>query len=458
MTPSGVLKQLFDRHVWQVDLDTLPRGQASLIYAARLGYAVIRDLADGQLTLRAMSLVYTTLLSLVPLLAVSFALLKGFGVHSELEPLLLNFFAPLGEKGHEIASRILGFVENVNAGVLGTASLALLLFTVISLLQKIEAAFNFTWRVKSLRPMAQRFSDYLSVLLVGPFLVFTALGITASVFASHFFQALITTSVFGPAIKLGLRLLPYLLIIGAFTFVYVFVPNTRVKVRSALVGALISGALWETTGWVFASFLVNSAKYAAIYSAFATLILFMIWLYLCWIILLVGASIAFYHQHPEHLATPRRELRLSARMKERLALLFMYHVGRHYYEGRPPWTLEALTKKLRVPMEIIDGIAQSLMEAGLLVTTSERPHAFLPCRPLDAVGLGEVLEAIRAQDEGPYLRPERLPREAPVDSLVGELQHAQKKALEGRTVKDLATQMDAAHITRGDPALRGTGS
>jgi membrane protein len=130
-----------------------------------------RDLMDGMITLRAMSLVYTTLLSMVPLLAVSISVLKGFGVHDQLEPTLTSILAPLGEQSAEISAHIVGFVDNMKIGVLGALGLGLLIYTAVSLIQKIEAAFNYTWRLQNSRSLMQRFSDYLSVIMVGPVLM-----------------------------------------------------------------------------------------------------------------------------------------------------------------------------------------------------------------------------------------------------------------------------------------------
>jgi len=440
MTTNPTLKQRVIDAIWSTDLQQAPVWKAWLIQVLRLIYAVVRDLGDGQLTLRAMSLVYTTLLSLVPLLAVSFSVLKGFGVHNQVEPMLLNFFAPLGEQGVDISQRIIGFVENVNGKVLGTVGLALLLFTVVSLLQKIEHAFNHTWRVKYLRPVSQRFSGYLTVVIIGPVLVFTAIGITASMMSATIVQELMAIEPFGSAIRITSRLVPYALIISAFAFVYIVVPNTKVRVRSALVGAFFAGILWETTGWMFATFFVTSTKYSAIYSTFATLILFMVWLYLCWLILLIGASIAFYHQHPEHLATPRRNLRLSNRIKEKLTLQIAFLIGKHFCNNLPAWTLEGLSKQLKVPLELVDTITQCLQQSGLLTRSREKPYGFVPTRPLDSVKITILLNAIRADGEGPYLRPERMVADPSVELLVEELDSARDKALAGRTLKDLATK------------------
>ena len=438
------LKSHITGAIWDVDLAALPAWAGGPVRLVRILYAVVRDLGDGMLSLRAMSLVYTTLLSLVPLLAISFLVLKGFGVHNQVEPMLLDFLAPLGEKGVEITERIIGFVENVKAGVLGAAGLGLLVYTVVSLMQKIERSFNDTWQVTRHRPFAQRFSGYLIVLLIGPVLVFSSMGITASVMGSDAVAALAAIQPFGVLVDLAGKLVPYLLIIAAFTFIYVFLPNTRVGVRSALVGAVVAGFLWESAGWVFASFVVTSTKYPNIYSAFATLILFMIWLYLSWLILLVGASVAFYHQHPEYLTVRRGELRLSNRLREKLALLAVFHIGRSHYQGRPAWTAAGLAQRLHVPAEAAESVLGALEHAALVRRTGDDPPAYLPARPFETTGVKEALDAVRAADESTHLDVGRLPAEPAVEALVRDLERGLAGVLEGMTLKDLALSAEPA--------------
>jgi membrane protein len=380
---------------------------------------------------------------MVPLLAVSFSVMKGFGVHNQIEPLLRKFLKPLGERGVEVASRIIGFVDSVKAGVLGSIGFALLLYTVISLIQKIEQACNDTWHVSRSRPLAQKFSDYLSVILIGPVLVFTALGITASVMSTAVVQKMVAIKVFGSLMELATTLIPYLLVIAAFTFVYIFVPNTRVRFRSALTGGLVAGVLWETSGWAFASFVVKSAKYTAIYSGFAILIMFMIWLYLSWLIVLVGASVAYYHQHPESVTAYRRELRLSNRMQEKLALLVMFLVGNNYYDNLPALTLEEFAQSLNVPMEALEPVMEALEGYGLLTQTAHEPPTYLPARPLDTAGLKDVLDAVRGANEMVDLKPQSESAELAVDQLVDHLDQAMERALQGSTLKDLALSKPA---------------
>ncbi len=432
------LKHLFTGAIWDVDTADWPRAGAVAFDLLRSGVAVVRDLADGQLSMRAMSLVYTTLLSLVPLLVISFSVLKGFGVHNQVEPLLLNLLTSLGDKGVEITDRIIEFVENIQAGVLGSLGLGLLVFTVISLMQKIERAFNFTWHVAQHRSLAQRFSGYLSVIVIGPLLVFSSLGITASIMSTSVVEAVAVVETVGFFLELLGTIVPYVLIIVAFTFVYIFMPNTKVELGSAIVGAMVAGILWKTMGWIFASFVVSSAKYTAIYSAFSTLVVLLLWLYLSWLILLAGASVAFYHQHPEYRTLERGNLRLSNRVREKLSLLVIRLVGENYYGGRPPWSAADIAQQLRIPVAAMDSVIADLEGAGLIAPSADDPPAFLPARPLEEVDAETVLKAVRQAEEKGKLAFERLPESPVADRLIGDRDKAVSAALKGRHLKDLA--------------------
>jgi len=442
----------FRKTIWDIDISQASYPRALAVQVVRIVHTVIRELADGQLNLRAMSLVYTTLLSLVPLLAVSFSVLKGFGVHNQIEPLLLNVLAPLGEKGAEITAHILGFVENIKVGVLGSIGLAFLIYTVVSLIQKIERAFNYTWRVEQSRNMASRFSDYLSVILVGPVLIFTAMGITGTVLGSSVIRELMTVEPFGELIRISTRLIPYLLVISAFAFVYVFVPNTKVRFGPALTGAVVAGVLWETTGWFFALFVVSSTKYTAIYSSFAILVVFMIWLYLSWLILLVGASVAFYTQHPQSAGLLQRELFMSNRLKERLALMCMYLVTKRHLQGGVPWDAGILARMMSMPTRPTEKILHALEDAKLVILTSAEPPAYVPARDPGSIEVREVLEMVRKMDETPHLSPARLPEISSLDGVLQKVEASAQQALGEQTFKDLA-EADIAEEKKPSVAL-----
>ncbi|PYG02536.1 tRNA-processing RNAse BN [Thioalkalivibrio sp. ALE21] len=434
-----------ERLVLESDLAAMPRWKALGLGILRGLYALIREVAEGQLTLRAMSLVYTTLLSFVPLLALSFSVLKGFGAHNAVEPLLLEFLEPLGEQGVDIADNVVGFVDNMRVGALGAVGLIFLVYTVVALVQKIEAAFNTIWRVETQRSLAQRFSSYLSVIMIGPLLVFAALGITATVMSSEAMQAVAGVEPFGRVISELSRLVPYLLIIAAFAFIYMFVPNTRVRLAPALAGAVVAGVLWQSMGWVFANMVAGSTRYDAIYSSFAIMILLLIWIYLAWLILLIGSNVAFYVQHPEYMNVRGRRPRLSAAAHERLGLNLMQVVGRHFVEGRTPPTVDDVAAELYVPGNSLGGAARALEAAGLLRRTEAL--GLVPGRDLGHLPVAEVLHALREDQEDPALRT--LHGDAAVESALEELDVARRHHLGARTMRDL---LDRAGVQPAKPA------
>jgi membrane protein len=422
--------------VWDGDPRSMPWPRRHLVKLLRLVFVMVREVATGELNLRAMSMVYTTLLAVVPLLAFSVSVLKGFGVHNQLEPLLYRFLEPLGPKGLELVENIIGFLDNMKVGVLGSLGLALLIYTVLSLLQKMESSFNYVWRIERLRGFGQRFSSYLSVILIGPVLVFSAMGITASMMNYRLVQWLIGIEPFGTLILEFSRLVPYLLIVGAFTFIYMFIPNTRVKLHAALIGGLVAGFLWQSTGWAFATFIATSTQYTAIYSSFAILLMLLIWLYINWLVLLLGAQIAFFIQHPQYLTRTRLRLSLSNRLKERLALVLMYLIADHHHRNTEPWTLQTLAVHLDLPVMPVESLVATLIDTGYLVETNTEPPALIPARDIATVRIIDLLEAVRAADEERFLRGDQLAM-APVDALMERLHGAHERALGEMTLREM---------------------
>src|SRR5262245_25852187 len=221
---------LFDRH----DLAVKPANW--LLDLLRYPFALIRDLIAGELNLRAMGLVYTTLLSLVPLAAFAFAVLKGLGVHRDLEPLIYEFLKPIGERATELTAQFMSFVDNVRGDVLGSVGLAFLLYTVVSTIQKLEEAFNFAWHVERPRSWMRRISEYLSLMVIGPIFIVVVFSMFGAFASTRSMAWLATHEPFGTISRALGFLGPYLFVTGVFTFLYAFVPNTRVRLRAALVG------------------------------------------------------------------------------------------------------------------------------------------------------------------------------------------------------------------------------
>ncbi len=435
---TGLLGRL-ERIVWGTQEQQAPNWKAKGLRTLRTMLVLGRDLAFGQLTLRAMGLVYTTLLSIVPLLALSFSVLKAFGVYNQIQPMLLNFLAPLGEKGEEIANNIVRFIQNMNVGVLGALGLGLLVYTAVSLMQKIEESLNFIWHVPRVRPLGERFSRYLTVLMVGPILVFSALGITASVMNLDVVRGLLAVGVLGQTVEIAGRLMPYVLVSAALTFVYMFIPNTPVRFGPALIGGVIGGIAWQSAGWAFAMFVASSNTYSAVYSSLAVLILFMIWLYLSWLIMLFGASVAFYVQRPEYLYAKGGEPRLSNRMRERLGLSVMSLVAGRFLAGQRMPSLAEFSRLLGAPVHTLQIVLDALESHALVTQTADDPPTYLPSRDPALIAVTSVMEIVRAAGEDRFLSPERLPAPQAVDAVLERLRQAGDTSLGDMTLRELAS-------------------
>jgi membrane protein len=436
----NAIDELVRRLLWEKSYRDAPFWQRTGVSAARTLVLVVRDIIGGELTLRAMSLVYTTLLSLVPLLALSFSILKGFGVQNQLDETLRAALAPLGEdKAVELTENLIGFVNNMNVGVLGAVGLVFLMYTVVSLMQKIEDAFNHAWRIRTPRTFGERFTTFLSAITIGPFLVFAAIAATGTVMSTTVMTYLQEVAVIGPAIQLSVRMVPFALVIGAFTFFYVFIPNTRVRIGPAFIGGIVAGVLWQLLSFGFASYASGASNYQLVYATFATAIFFLIWLYLNWLILLIGASIAYYRQHPGIVRSGLQEVHLTPAMTVRYALSVLSKVGRRFYEKAPAYSLEELSRDYDIPVHVLQGCISSLIAIGLLAETDEPIPTYVPGVPFDATTVAEVLERIDSFQPPATYAP-GLEAEPQITSIEHATQTSREEALAGLTLKQLATE------------------
>ncbi len=396
----------------------------------RLAYALLRDLGRGELGLHAMSLVYLTLFAIVPLIAVAFAVLQAFGFQRELEPVLYEFLRPLGTQGQSLAASIMSFVENARGSILGTVGFVFLLYTVFTMIQKVEQALNFVWHVERPRSLARRASEYLVVALVGPVVAVVAMVLLARIEAS---DVLARLSGLAAEDAGRVHLAPYLLVIGLFLFVYVYMPNIRVRLGPAFVGALCAGALWAAMGALFARIVVYSAQTATIYAGFAVVPLFLVWLYLSWLILLLGAQISFYVQHPEYLRAGHAEIPMTGALTERLALSVMHLVGERFLDGGQRWTISSLAERLDVPGTVLDEIVSALQAHGLVLDAED--DTVVPARELASIRLDEIMDAVRHEMPDPRRPVPRAVAAADEAALLGD--SALRASLAGRSLRDL---------------------
>jgi len=437
-----VVEQLLDQ-----EIGALSGTKRVLHSSLKIAMMVAEDFFQHLVKLQALALSFKTLLSLAPLLAVIFSLLKGFGVHNRMEPALAEALAPLGEKGSEITANLIGFVDRMSAGALGSIGFVALFVTVLSLVGTIEEAFNHIWRVKTPRALARRFSDYLSAILVGPVLVFAAVTITATLQNHSVVRSLASLQALGTVILFLLKLLPYLTLWGAFSFVYLFIPNTRVRLQSAITGGLVAAVLWQTVGWGFAAFVASSTQYYAIYSSFAILVLFLFWLHIGWIIVLLGAEVAYAHQHIHYFQGDRQLLAESPAGREKLALHAMVLVGWNFYYGRDPMTVNELAAELRIPAGLVKEFLEMLAESRLVLPISDG-ETFVLARDPETISVKEIVDCVRYSGKKIKIAEQRGGGDSPIDGLLEDIDTSITKALAGKSLQALILSVPAPAPTQ----------
>jgi membrane protein len=391
----------FNRFLWQQNTSLLPLPQRLLIRTIQIFIAVMRDLLQGQLSLRAMSLVFTTLIGFFPLLALTFAVLKGLGVHNALEPTLLTLLEPLGDRANELTTNILNYVDNIQVQLIGITSVGLLIYIVLGMMRKIESSFNYIWSVKQGRSWSSRISEYLFAVIVSPLLLFLSISLTSWV-NTNFFEAFLEKLLYGSfVIEFTAFITSILLMSLAFAFAYVFLPNTRVRFSSAFIGGLVTTIIWKLMGSVFQGFFVSTAR-ESIYLAFATAIAVMFFAYIGWLVALVGSSIAYYHQNPGKARSGRERAHYSIAQQEELSLTLAAIIIRRFQQGLPPLTEAELANALSGNPIVIEGPLESLKRIGLITSTADEPPRFLPLKSVTDCSILEVLSALRRLEADPH--------------------------------------------------------
>lgn len=414
-----------------------PRGPIGIVYRLlQICWALGRDLLAGDLTLRATGLVYVTILSIVPVIGISFAVLKAFGLQRRLAPLIADWLAPIGADSERVLETIMGFVENVQGNLLAGVGAALLILTTISMANRVEDTLNFVWRVVRTRNLARRVTDYLAVVLLGPVVMVLAMALIASVESTELLKSLTDYQPAARAPWAWSTLGPWLLVSLAFSLVNWFIPNTRVAPGAALTGGLVGGVAWAASGIFVARIVVNSTQTLSIYAGFAIAIIALIWLYLCWLTLILGAQVAFYVQHPEYLRLGYRPLGIGGRRTEQIALALMLLAARAFgSSGRRP-TIDSVSRQLGMPVIALGPVLDRLEDAGLLART-DRQNLLLSRDP-GQVSVREILEAVREPACAGGLPSGAWPD--PVVELFEQLESARTNALGSLSLKEFSSE------------------
>jgi len=438
--PLSRIQRYLERDLWTIEASPGRSLRRTAIGVVRLVVVLVRALTDRQLNLEATALVYRTLLSIVPLLAVAFSVLKAFGAQYRIEAVVARMLAPLGASGAEITTHVVSFVDNLKVSVLGAIGFVALFYTALSVIERVESALNDIWHVRRPRSLTRKFSDYLSILLVGPVLVFAAFAIMASALNYWLVQRVLAATHLTEAAVFATRHgAPFLLLVAAFTLLYRLLPYTRVSLQSALVGGVTAALLWHVAGFWFAVFVAGSTSYTAIYSGFAVFVISLIWLQLAWLVVLTGGQVAYVHQHPISYVVVRG--RPSLLLRERIGLGALVEITRQYLGAGGPARPVDLARTLDAPLAVLEDLIEDFVASGLLVHTAE-PDGVMLARAPDHVTVVEVLGTIREPPSARAVQPPAVP--TPVTATLRRRDDAVRDALGGLSLRTLASSTSDA--------------
>ena len=359
----------------------------------------MRGFDEDRCQLRASALTFYSLLSIVPVIAILFGIAKGFGFQEVLEKDLLEKFSAHQAVLVQVMDFAKSMLETTKGGLIAGIGLAVLFWTVIKVLGSIERSFNNVWGVKIPRPWSRKFTDYTSVLLIAPILFFLSSSIMVFITSQVTFitEKFALLGFFSSLIFFLLKLLPYCIVWILFTFIYIFMPNTKVRFTSGLVAGIVAGSVYQLVQWGYITFQVGVAKYNAIYGSFAALPLFLGWLQVSWLVVLFGAELSFSHQNVDTYEFEPDCLGVSISFKKLLSLRITHLLVKNFSAGKPPLTATMITHALEVPIRLVRQVLFELAESGIVsavVTEDGENPAYQPGRDSDSLTIQYVIDAL----------------------------------------------------------------
>ena len=383
----------------------------------------------------AAALAYTTLLSLVPLFALMFAVLKGLGVQRRLEPLLLSRLA----LDPTVVEQTMQYIDNTNVGTLGTLGAAALVLTVWSVLGSVESTLNDIWRVKHGRSWLRVTTDYLSVVLLTPLLLFTAVALTSSVQEQRILETILHTEYVGELLLRGLRLAPVVFNIMALAIIYAVMPNRRPNAKAIVLGAVVAGIAWNLTQWAYVAFQIGVSGYSAIYGAVAQLPITLAWIYVSWAIVLAGAELAAVFELGVKAATP-----VLPASRRAVALHVLVRAGERLKYGGEPIEPGAIASELGADADAVSEVILALVKEGWLVPVEGERPVYVLARDPASIELAKLPQAVVGEGIPANVHPQ-------VCKILTEIGPQERAAWHGRTLADLLAESD-------EPAPLGVGA
>ena len=385
--------------IWRMRLADLPFGKSFLIKQLRIVILALRGYDEDRCLLRASSLTFYTLLSIVPVAAMFFGIAKGFGFENRLAKELVDKFPGQEQIVNQVIAFSQSLLKQTQGGIIAGIGMLVLFWSVLKVLGHIEMALNDIWGIKEHRSWGRKFSDYLSIMLISPILVLMSGSATVFITTQveHITQRVALLGVFSPLISFLLQFIPYVLIWVLFTILYIIMPNTKVNFKAGLLGGVVAGTLYQIAQWAYISFQIGAAKYNAIYGSFAALPLFLMWLQISWWIVLFGAELSFANQNVDTYEFEPDCLNISPGFKKLLTLQVAHLLIRNFSDGEKPLTYSKISNRLAMPVRLVHNIIFDLVESGLISeikTKFDKEFAYQPARDINLLTIKYVLEAL----------------------------------------------------------------
>ncbi len=378
--------------IWRINKKDRSSRKIGLYNVIKTFILAIRNIDGSQLFTRASALTYSTLLSIVPLFAVLFAIARGFGFQNIVKTQLFSYFAGQEEMLNKAMAFIDKSIEYAQGGVFLGIGVILLLYTVINLLSNIEDNFNNIWQIKKGRTYFRMFTDYLALIIIAPVFLICNAGLTIILSTTAEQQYLL-----GLVISPFMKVIPYLLTILLFTLLYIYIPNTKVKFRSALLGGVFTGICFQIFQMLYINGQIWIAKYNAIYGSFAALPLLLLWLQLTWFLVLFGVQLSFAFQNVNKFSFEHETSNISRRYKDFIALLIMTLIVKRFEKGLPPYTADELSENYKIPTKLTGDTLFYLQQIGIIVETPTDDAlvpAYIPALDINHISVSYLFEKI----------------------------------------------------------------
>ena len=408
------IKQFFQVDIWRIDPDELPPIRRVYFEVVKVLYLAIRFFTTKRVLSQASALTYSTLLAIVPILAVVFAIARGFGYNKYIEVWFRDSFS----SQPQVAEVIIGFVNSylihTKSGIFLGVGLVFMLYTVLMLVSNIEATFNEIWQVKKPRSIFRTFTDYLAMFFLFPILIVLSSGM--SIFLVTIASSLPDYLLLGPVLLMLIELSPYVLMSCLFVALYVFMPNTHVKVKNAILPGVLAGIAMQWLQFFYIHSQIWMTSYNAIYGSFAALPLFMLWVQISWTICLFGAELTYTSQNLDYYDYDAHTADISHRYRIMLSAILMSRICRRFVDGKRPYTADELRVETGIPIRIVNDLLFQLIEANLLIEVSSDEKGgfsqFIPAEHLDNLSVGVMIGRLEAQGKWKI--------DLPIGSLLGE--------------------------------------